>query len=171
MVIPICTFFFGVLITILLKRYELKKAALRQLVESSSKAASAWYKQLHDINVKLREGIHEEGVMSALFDYVYSREARPELEKCIVALKKHRSATQYVRELEEFLKLLIERSEFDRDSYYSALKGYCVMPRVRYLDETPGLYLPIGWLQSEIPIQALAAQLQRVQCEAGRLLS
>jgi hypothetical protein len=124
-IIPISVFVVGVLVTLLLKRFELKRNSLRQHVEISSKLATDWYNQLHNLQLKVRDVTKKDEVALASLNYTQSREFLPSLQQTIVALKKHKNSQRLVNELEQFLGMVTERSNSnilsDRDRFDPAI--------------------------------------------------
>jgi hypothetical protein len=171
-IIPIATFILGVLITLLLKRYELKRASFRQHVEKSSKLAMDWYNQLHNLTLKLKEGTKKDDLTVALFSYQQSREFLPQLQLCITALRKHTSGRPLVEELEQFRKMVTDYPDEYIDGLLSILSKYSFDHDYhRWECKQPFFFSPTEHITWNISMEELDAQVQKIQVVAGKLLS
>jgi hypothetical protein len=164
-VIPISAFIVGVLVTILLKRFEFKRNSLRQHVEKSSKLATDWYNQIHNVTLKSKDGTNKGDLEVALFDYQHSREFLPSLQQSIIALKQHKNGRSLVKELERFLNMVTI-------AYYPNTD----LPRGRDDFSRAECAMPLDWdifgrIRWNISMKDLDEQVQKIQYEAGKLLS
>ena len=103
-IIPVSTFVFGIIFTLVLKYYDQKRASFRSKVEEIVELTKSWYNQLHALYVKIEGGASDEVIKTLISDYVNNREIPPNLLLNIEILKKHQRSNRLVTEAKAFLK-------------------------------------------------------------------
>jgi hypothetical protein len=112
-VIPLCTFFLGIVITILLKKYEQKKAVIRRHAEETAALLKDWYNQLHTLQVASRTDSSKMSYRRLVNSYVQERSILPKVLLNLTVLKSYKESRQVVKDIEDFLALL---TTFDVDT-------------------------------------------------------
>lgn len=104
--LPLCTFLLGIVFTLVLKRYEQRKALIRKHAEESSLLLKDWYNQLHNLETALRSQPNKRENESNILSYVQERSVLPGVLFSLEVLKSYKESEPLVKNIEKFLELV-----------------------------------------------------------------
>jgi hypothetical protein len=113
--IPLFTFFAGVIATLAVKRFELRRAALREHVQGVVAGTRDWYNQLQELHGALirdeRRSAESREAQLLVFSYLHSRFALPGLQFHLDALKRLPGTAKLIAEANAFLAIVTASRE------------------------------------------------------------
>jgi hypothetical protein len=163
-IIPVCTFFLGIVFTLAIKRYEQKKAALRQHIEETVTHVNAWYNQLHSLTAELRSEKILEEAEARIYLYVSNRLILPKLLLSVGVLKRHKASELLINDVEDFLRLVTTYHPSSPE-----VMIYCPHVRPNHLPLKRASDKDSKILEELLP--QLDSRLQRISNEAAKLLA
>ncbi len=177
--VPLLTFVLGVVVTLIVNKYEQRRAIRRQQAEEVSKLINDWYNQLHDISVNMRRGLSENERTNLIHFYVHNRLVLPKVLFSLEVLKKHKDCNVLVNEVERFLEMVTTYRGRDRALYQCVFCHSLDMKTVRnerkLLSESDASSVYLEKI-AEAPrlalddlLTELDVQLQKVTREAAKL--
>lgn len=105
-VIPLCTFLLGIGITILLKRYEQKKAVIRKHAEETTTLLKDWYNQIHALQVASQADSSKMSYRRLVNSYVQERSILPRVLLKLTVLESYKESRQMAEDVKDFLALV-----------------------------------------------------------------
>ncbi len=109
--IPIATFIIGSAITLAYKKREERRAVIRQNAEEASKNAAAWYTQLHNLYIKLKNSDSSAKADLLVYEYVRNREILPNIQRNLEVLNMHSKTHNLANAVSNFLGIVTKDSE------------------------------------------------------------
>ena len=105
-IIPLGTFILGILFTLLLEKFKRRRSIVSKYVPETAKLINDWYNQLYEIGVEMKNGKSSEQISNLrhlVSFYEQNRLILPKLILNLEILKKHKSCSALVDDVETFL--------------------------------------------------------------------
>ena len=119
--IPICTFALGVVVTLATKRIERRRSENQEHVKAIAKLTNDWYNQLHQLSADIQAKPNRKEAEKSVYFYVHNRIVLPDLLLRIEYLEQRKVQPALLQAVKGFLALV---TTFGRTEARSRGGGY-----------------------------------------------
>ena len=105
-IVPLMTFAVGVLVTLITKRVEKRRADLKEHVTAIAKLVNDWYNQVHELGSHVTTRTDKSEINRAIYFYVRNRLVLPELLLHLDFLRNRNAEPELLQAVDEFLDVV-----------------------------------------------------------------